>query len=128
MRLAWMTLSLMLVMPAAHADRIYRWVGPDNKVYYGDLPPQGARKLESLASKPGTGSASPTAPAESPEIVVRREADCTEKQAQLDTYLTAARLIEKDQQGQERELSSQERETLVARTRSQIETQCGAAP
>lgn len=127
MRAAWMALSLMLVMPAVHAARIYRWVGPDSKVYYGDIPPSDARSIESLGSNLGASTTPPPAPAESPEVAAKREVDCAAKRAQLDTYLTATRLIEKDAQGRERELTGQERELLVALSRTRIESQCGEA-
>ena len=50
------------------------------------------------------------------------------KRAQLNTFKNAARLVEKDSLGREREFTAAEREQLVARTQSDLVSQCGDAP
>lgn len=131
MRTAWMLIGLALVSGAVHADKIYRWTGSDDKVYYGDNPPIGARDVRPFDRKVGTTSSSPgasaslSAAAGSADDEARRAADCARKQAQLSTYRNATLLMERDSLGREREYSEEERARLIEITEADLDAQCG---
>jgi hypothetical protein len=130
MRAALMLICLTLFAGAVQAEKIYRWTGSDGKAYYGDLPPQGARDIREFDRKVGTtAAATAEGDAESrPQQVAASDADCAAKRAQLSTFKNAARLVEKDSLGREREYTAAERDLLVARTQADLESQCGDAP
>lgn len=127
MRISCLVLGLLFASGAAQADKIYRWIGPDNKVYYGDTPPAGARDLQPFGRKVGTGTASDTFARETPaaQPAEAQAADCARLRGQLSTYRNAARLVERDSLGREREYSEEERAQLIARTQSNLVTRCG---
>lgn len=127
MRAALMTLSLLLLAGLAQADeKIYRWTGADGKVQYGDLPPQGAKNVQKFDQRVGTSAATTTTapPVENEAQTQTRRADCANKSAQLKTYKTAARLVEKDSLGREREFTTAERQLLIERTQTDLDAQC----
>lgn len=126
MRAAWMLLGLVLLSGTAHADKIFRWIGTDNKVHFGDTPPPGAREVQPFGRKVGTGAAAPadTESDAGTEPSEAQLADCTRKQSQLETYRKAARLIERDSLGREREYTDDERTQLIAQTEDQMRRQC----
>lgn len=128
MRAVLMALSLMLIAGVAHADKIYRWTGSDGKVYYGDLPPSGARDIRGFDRRAGTSASATPAETETPDQQAAREVECASKRSQLNTYKNATRLVEKDSLGREREFTAAEREQIVARTQADLESQCGDAP
>lgn len=126
MRAALVLIVLCLFAGSAHADKIYRWVGADNKIYFGDTPPLGARDLRPFDRKVGTTAAAPqAAEASSLELTETQAADCTRKRAQLGTYRNATRLVERDSLGREREYSDEEKAKLIELTESDLATQCG---
>lgn len=129
MRLVLLALCTLLVAGVAAAgDRVYRWKGPDGKIYFGDTPPSSAQQVENVDTR-FAGRANPSAPpAEAPltdEQLAARDADCANKLTQLKTYRSATRLIERDALGREREYTPEERQQLVAKTEADIQTQCG---
>ncbi|WP_420467166.1 DUF4124 domain-containing protein [Panacagrimonas sp.] len=126
MRAALVLLALSLIAGNAYADKIYRWVGADNKVYFGDTPPLGARDVQPFGRKVGTsiaGSQSEAAPEQA--LTEAQVADCARKRAQLGTYRNAARLVERDSLGREREYSEEEKAQLIELTETELATQCG---
>lgn len=126
MRTALIALCLFLVAGLAHAEKIYRWTGADGKIQYGDLPPRGARNVQDFNRRIGTSAAAGSAAAapESEAQTEVRRTECATKFAQLKTFKTAARLVEKDSLGREREFTSAEREQLVERTQTDLDKQC----
>lgn len=128
MRTALVLLGLTLFAGAVHAEKIYRWTGSDDKVYYGDLPPQGARDVRPFDRKVGTTAAADDYVESRPQQLAASDADCAAKRAQLSTYKNAARLVEKDSLGREREYTAAERDQLVARAQADLQSQCGDEP
>lgn len=125
--------TLLLVMgvaSAASGDRVYRWKGADGKMYYGDTPPataQEVRNFDNKFSEPANVTApSRAAPATSEEVAAS-EAECATKRNQLKTYRNAARLVETDALGREREYTAEERQLLVAKVESDITAHCSDA-
>ena len=129
MRLVLLALcSLLVVGVAAAGDRVYRWKGPDGKIYFGDTPPAGAQDVSSVDMRvPGRAGPStpPAPPPMSEEQLAARDADCANKRTQLKSYRSATRLIERDALGREREYTPEERQRLVAKVEAELQTQCG---
>ena len=121
--------SLLIAGGAMAADRIYRWTTPDGKVQYGDTPPSGARDIRNFDRKVGTSSAaSGEGQSAAPKTPSISETDCVNKRAQLNTYRNAARLVERDSLGREREFTVAERQQLVDKVQADLVAQCGDAP
>lgn len=126
MRAALFALCLLLLAGPSQADKIYRWIGADGKVKYGDMPPSGAKNLQPFDSRVGTITAAPkdAAPAPTDEQEAARREACTTKAAQLSTFRKATKLVEKDALGREREYTAEERKLLVERTQAELDSQC----
>ena len=131
MRAVLLALCTLLIAGGASAagERIYRWTGPDGKVYYGDTPPSGARDIRNFDRKVGTSAAGgETAGASAPSAPTLSETECINKRAQLNTYKNATRLVERDSLGREREFTVAERQQLIDKAQADLESQCGDAP
>lgn len=130
MRAALIALCLMLVAGTSYAESIYRWTGADGRVQYGDLPPGNARNVQKLDSRLGNTTQKSPSPTEADTAISdTRRVDCAAKSAQLKTFKSAAKLVEKDNLGREREFTSEEKQLLIERTQSDLDTQCaGVAP
>jgi hypothetical protein len=129
--LASCTLLVMSIASAAVGDRVYRWKGADGKTYYGDTPPADAQEVRNFDSKysgPSNPSdtAAPTQLTE--EQIAARDAGCANKRSQLKSYRNATRLVERDALGREREYTVEERQQLVTKIESEIQSQCGDTP
>lgn len=120
--------TLLIAGGATGADRIYRWTMPDGKVQFGDTPPSSARDIRNFDRKVGTTAPANQAQTEAPQTPQISETDCINKRAQLNTYKNAARLVERDSLGREREFTVAEREMLVKKVQTDLESQCGDAP
>lgn len=129
MRAMLAVLAVVLVASQARVaagDRVYQWVGPDGKTYFGDLPPADAQDIREKERRFGNTSA---APPEAPKQVAENEAECANKRKQLETFRNATQLVEKDALGRERVYTAEERELLIKKTQTDLESQCGdAAP
>ncbi|HVL74773.1 MAG TPA: glutaredoxin family protein [Noviherbaspirillum sp.] len=72
---------LVLCAGAAHAQ-LYKWVGPDGKVTYSDVPPPAGAKAEARAAPAATGGAASDLPYELAQaarnhpVVLYTTADC----------------------------------------------------
>lgn len=125
--LASCTLLAMGVASAAGGDRVYRWKGADGKTYYGDTPPptaQDVRNFDSKVSGPSSAPGAPAATTMTDEQFAAHETECANKRNQVKTYRTAARLVERDALGREREYTAEERTQLVAKVEGEIQAQC----
>lgn len=127
MRSLLLMLGLVCAVGSVHAEKIYRWTGPDGKTYFGDVPAEGARDVRPFDRRVGTGAVAPTGTT-APQTVAASEPECANKRAQLSTYKNAVRLVERDSLGREREFTSEEREQLIARAQSELESKCGDQP
>ncbi len=123
MRAALVALCLLLAAGPCQAQKIYRWVGADGKVKYGDMPPSTAKDVQPFDKRIGPTAATPAA-APTDEQEIARQQTCTTKAAQLKTFQNASKLIEKDSLGREREYTAEERKLLVERTQAELDSQC----
>ena len=117
---------LLLAAPSQAQQKIYRWVGADGRVKYGDVPPGNAKDVQPFDRRVGTASSATKAPTPTPtdaQETARRET-CTTKAAQLNTYKKAAKLVETDALGREREYTAEERKMLIDRTQAEIDGKC----
>lgn len=126
MRAALIALCLLLAAGPCQAQKIYRWVGADGKVKYGDMPPSTATDVQPFDKRIGTTTAVPAAAATAAtdEQVLARRQTCTTKAAQLKSFSNATKLIETDALGRKREYTAEERKLLVERTRAELDSQC----
>lgn len=120
-------LAILVVLPlslplSTAAQSVYRWVDAQGRVHYGDLAsaPAGAKPLPQRM--PATVASTP-APAPPPPAAETPEA-CAQLRERLATYESAERIVETDSLGEQRELSAESRERLIALTELEAQRLC----
>lgn len=119
---------------AVSAGQVYKWVDPNGRVHFSDTPRPGWTAVD-LKSAPslsadtaGAESSEEGAAGESTAARERLRADeCKRRKEQLDSYLTANRIVERDALGKEKEFSQEERLQLIEQTQKQVAELCGPA-
>lgn len=106
----------LLLSCAVQAGPVYKWTDEKGRVHYGDRPAANAKKLD--VGPPGAAQAA--APATPDQAL-----ECQRKKDQLQTYQNAARVIERDSLGNEKEFTEAEKQKLIAVTQAQIARYCG---
>jgi hypothetical protein len=124
MRMKYNAGALLLALAAmtAQAAEVYKWTDEKGRVHFSDRPVASAKKIE---VKPPANTA-PPGPADDDAARIARE--CEARREQLLTYQKAARVIERDSLGNEKEFSEAERQQLITRTQAQIAQYCSGTP
>lgn len=129
MRIAVVLSALVALLAGTVAQgAVYRWVDSKGVVHYGDTP--GANAV-SVNVNTGRARAEEMTygplddPNLTPEQKAQRAAECEQKKKQLKTYENAARIIETDSLGREKEFTEDERKQLVAKTQQKVSELCG---
>ena len=115
------------------AGQVYKWVDPNGRVHFSDTPRPGWTAVD-LKSAPSLSA--DAAGAESTEEGAEGEGssaardrlradECKRRKEQLDSYLTANRIVERDALGKEKEFSQEERLQLIEQTQKQVAELCG---
>lgn len=112
-------LSALVLSAAAGAGEVYKWVDKDGRVHYGDKPK--TTPAEQVAPQPGQLPGEPGDPAAAQQAA---SPACLAKRKQLESYRSASAINETDSTGQTRELSAEERQTLIANTEKQVTAAC----
>lgn len=115
------------------AGQVYKWVDPNGRVHFSDTPRPGWTAVD-LKSAPSlsadaTGAESTEGGTEGESSAARdrlRADECKRRKEQLDSYLTANKIVERDALGKEKEYSQEERLQLIEQTQKQVEELCGA--
>ncbi|HKY91388.1 MAG TPA: hypothetical protein VJM11_10130 [Nevskiaceae bacterium] len=130
-----MLLALALCAATATVDAryVYRW--SENGVdHYSDVEHPGAERVwvDDAKAQNRSGSGAPRAagapagdPLQDPTSPEFRQMRCDQKQGQLKQYESAAKLVEKNALGVEREYTPEEKDKLVAQTRAEVAKYCG---
>ena len=107
----------------AVAADVYKWKDAQGHVHYGDQPKQNSEKVN-------VNPAHADDPAEAGAKAQRAKviAECGRKRDQLMTYQNAARIVEKDALGNEKEYNDADRQRLIQVTQKQIADQCKDVP
>lgn len=116
-------LCVLLACAAASAGEVYKWKDKDGRVHYGDKPKHG--EAASVIVEAGSGSGVPS-PGESTRQA--REAECTRKKAQFETYSRAPSISEIDNLGKQREYTPAEREQFLTLTAQKVAELCAPPP
>lgn len=116
-------LSTGVVMAAgsAHAE-IYHWVDEKGISHYGDRPDAGAEKFRVRHGKPVKPIREDLS--EDEEMQKLKADQCQLAKARHAQYSKSSRIVEKDDFGKERELSSEERLETIARAKNDVESYC----
>ncbi len=123
--------TLALVVAAlfgvAEAGQIYKYVDAQGRVHYADQPQPGWKRVD---VRPPTNSQESewSEPGVARGADLERAAECARKQEQLKTYRNAARIVERDSLGRDKEYSADERKQLIEKTETEIESLCSSAP
>jgi hypothetical protein len=128
MKMQWMAASIGLCLAAsAAAADVYKWKDAQGHVHYGDLSKRGAEKVK---AGPANGESATPADRDKDQEAqkARHDEDCSRKRDQLATYSTAARIVEKDSLGNEKEFNEADRKKLIELTQKQIADGCAEAP
>jgi hypothetical protein len=126
----------LMAMASVRAGDVYRWVDRAGVAHYSDVPVAGAQQVTPAvpgrSQDPGRTAADPGAQEQDavadPQSAEALAARCEQKKQQLASYQSSVSIVERDALGKEHEYSPQEREQLIAATRSEIEQLCGGAP
>jgi hypothetical protein len=115
---------LLLWGSAAAQGKLYRWTDQDGNVHYSDVPAgSNAQEVDPHALAP---TSSGTPPAAAPTASA---ADCAQKSTQLATYKNATNITQTDAVGNQRDLSAEERDKLVAQTQKFLDDHnCPSVP
>ncbi|MDM4772691.1 DUF4124 domain-containing protein [Solimonas sp. SE-A11] len=122
-----MALGLALAVAPAMAAEVYKWVDPNGRVHYGDQPQPGWKRV-GVNAPPASSPGSAPAPAAVPGEVDK--AACDKKKQELESYQKAARVVERDALGREKEYSAEDRQKLIALAQKETDDVCSgrAAP
>lgn len=114
--------GLLLLSTASYGASVYKWTDKNGRVHYGDKPVHNAEKI---GPKVGTAATEP-----SPDTVERekRAAECKSQKDQLAVYQSAARLVEQDSLGKQREFTAEEKQKLIALTEQKVKAICAPLP
>lgn len=141
----WLTGAVLAVGFASAAwAEIYHWIGSDGLPHYGDRPPPGANAVR---IQPAQGDFVPPPPAAAaavddavddnaadgentgatdPERTARiRREQCAKARERLENYSGAARMQVRNEDGEVREMSAEERVQAIAHAESDVAQLCG---
>jgi hypothetical protein len=102
--------SLLLAVPTAHADAVYRWVDEAGTVHFGSLPPDGV-EAERIDIREPAGTAAQSAPGD------------TDSQAPTNPYANAA---DTPSLAQQKRAEREERSKLQREERNAMAGRCDA--
>ncbi|WP_348819900.1 DUF4124 domain-containing protein [Fontimonas sp. SYSU GA230001] len=140
-------LSCTLAVCVAQAQAVYKWVDPNGRVHFSDTPQPGWKRID--LNQAGPAAATPTdatagvddgagsdesTPADAADVADNgtrdqlRAEECKRAKEQLASYKQATRIVERDEQGKEKEYSSAERLRLLEQTQKRVNEMCGPAP
>lgn len=117
------SILLALALSTQASAEIYRWVDDNGVTHYGDRPSAGAETVRIRHGK--AVGPSDEEKAETAELAALREDQCKMAQERFEEYNSSARLVEKDDFGKERELSSEEKLAAIAKAQSDVSAYCG---
>ncbi len=117
----------------ASAGQVYRWVDANGRAHYSDTPQAGWEPVDikSANTVPGVPSPRPEgAGSYTGEQQVARDqlraSECKRRQEQLDSYLKATRIVERDSSGEEKVYTETQRLKLIELTERQVAELCGS--
>ncbi|HUP91512.1 MAG TPA: DUF4124 domain-containing protein [Solimonas sp.] len=119
-------LILAVAALAAPAAEVYKWTDGQGRVHYGDRPQSGSRKV---VVTPGSGLGNPEqkrATPSAPDPAVQA-AQCERKRKDIETYRNALAVMERGPNGEERELTPEQRDKLIASAEKRVNELCGPA-
>lgn len=125
---------------AAQAGEVYKWVDPAGRIHFSDLPQPGWQRVDlrtSGSSAPGSASVATSAADEAEpangdaaaSVAAReklRAEECARAKDKLESYRRAAKIVERDGLGNEKEYSTEERLKLLELTQKNVTELCGA--
>ncbi len=121
--------ALILFAPLiASAAEVYKWTDAQGRVHYGDRPrQQDAQKVVVNAGSGdgGTGAAREASAIEKLKMQDKKYAACKNRKEQLANWKLASKIVEKDGLGREKTYTDEEKQSLVERTQSSIDKECG---
>ena len=131
--------TALLLVSAAAAAETYRWVDTQGHVHYGDRPVQGAQEVE--VRVPGQAPAPPdiadngdptadpdTSSEETDEETQVRTQLCDQAKERLARYEKADGIVEEGPDGQQRQLTLDERVDTIVRARQSAKDLCQPPP
>jgi hypothetical protein len=121
MRAAMLLVGLML-SAAASAGQVYKWVDKAGHFHFSDTPQPGWTRVDAMRGN--------TMTAEVPQVgddpgSEAKAAECQKTRDTLASYRNAARVVERDALGNEKEYSAEQKQQLVARAEQQVAQACG---
>lgn len=116
-------LGLMLASLPAAAAEVYKWVDAGGRIHYGDQPQPGWKRVD-VNAPPASDPPPGTAPAPVTSYGSVDKAACEQKRKDLMSYERAARVVERDALGKEREYNAEDRKKLIELTKKQADDIC----
>lgn len=115
-------LLVLLLSTAASANPVYKWTDKNGRVHFGDKP---VANSEMIKGKPGT---EPAVQTDESQAKAKQAEACQRERDQLNVYQNAARLVEKDALGREREYSAEDKQKLIQMSEQKVKEVCNAKP
>jgi len=111
----------------AEAGQIYKYVDAQGRMHYADQPQPGWKRVD---VRPPTNSQESewSEPGIARGADLERATECARKQEQIKTYRNAARIVERDSLGRDKEYTADERKQLIEKTEAEVESLCSAVP
>lgn len=116
----------LLLVSAAAAAEMYRWVDAEGEVHYSDRPARGAEEVQIKTPDVGEPGVAPNPEAEAANAV--RAEHCARARQRVIEYEQADGLIEEDEFGRRREIKGEERVQTIARARADVKSFCSGQP
>ena len=130
-------LLLLAVACPASAGQVYKWIDANGRVHYSDTPRPGWTRVDvktggvpsvaAAAASAGSAEAAVEDAEESPERTRLRAEECQKRRDQLETYRTSTQIIERDNLGNERTYTEEQRLQLIEQTQRQVSELCAPA-
>ena len=124
-RANWILGMGLMLAGVASAGQVYKWTDDKGRVHYSDKPIPKAQKLD--VRVPGTAPPASSGGGSAGGVPDTRAEDCKRMGDQLTTYKSAARVVERDSLGREKEFSADERARLIQMTEQRLATECTLA-
>ena len=117
-----LTLVLVLAATAASAGQVYKWTDSSGKVHFSDKPVAG----ESQKVEPKIGTV-PPGQGEPDAALAKHQQECAAAKDKLAAYESAAKIVERDALGNERQYSGDDKQKLIDMQRRKVASSCEAA-
>ncbi|WP_028081587.1 DUF4124 domain-containing protein [Solimonas soli] len=115
-------LAMACLSAAANAGQVYKWVDKSGHFHFSDTPQPGWTRIDAGRANALTAEVPRVGDDPGSEA---QAAECQKRRDTLASYRNAARIVERDALGNEKEYGPEQKQALVARAEQQVAEACG---